>query len=142
MQCNSIFPYFYVGTFKYAKVIILQKFLKKKYTIFGFLILVAIYSIILLQYGYKIRYGELQYIISMLDSYYNHFGINSKFKIPKKYGFVQNMSFRELQKQSKKKIQRIFCNAWSSLTIKKIHQMKDEIKCNKTLYIFIQFFYT
>ena len=39
----------------------------------------------------------------MLDTSYNHFDLNSKFKTPKNYGSVQNMSFRELQKQSKKK---------------------------------------
>ena len=56
----------------------------------------------------------------------------------KKYGSVQNMSFRELQKLSKKKFQRNFCIVSGSRNIKKIHQMKDKIKCNKTLYIFIQ----
>ena len=46
----------------------------------------------------------------MLDTSYNHFDINSKFEIPQKYDFVQNMSFRELQKKYKKIFQRIFCN--------------------------------
>ena len=62
----------------------------------------------------------------MLDISYNHFDIISKFKIPKKYGSVQNMNFRELQKQF---------NFFA-----KIQQMKDKIKHNKTLYIFIQNF--
>ena len=72
----------------------------------------------------------------MLDTSYKHFDINSNFKIPKKYGSVQNMSFRELQKLSKKKIQRNFCNVRRSQTFKKNNQMKDKIKCNKTQYIF------
>ena len=55
----------------------------------------------------------------MLDTSYNHFDINSKFKIPKKYVFVQNMSFQKMQKWSMKKFQHIFCNIWVSLTNKK-----------------------
>ena len=55
----------------------------------------------------------------MLDTSYNHFDINSKFKIPKKYGSVQNMSFQELQKLSKKNFSIIFCNVRRSQTIKK-----------------------
>ena len=65
----------------------------------------------------------------MLDTSYKHFDINSKFKIPKKYGSVQNMSFRELQKWSKK-IQRNFCNVRRSQTIKKNtpNERQDQIQ--------------
>ena len=45
-----------------------------------------------------IQFCHSKLIVSMLDTSFNHFGINSKFKIPKRYGFVQNMSLRELQK--------------------------------------------
>ena len=55
----------------------------------------------------------------MLDTFYNHFDINFKFKIQKKNGSVQNISFRELQKQSKKKFQQNFCIVPSSQNIKK-----------------------
>ena len=72
----------------------------------------------------------------MLDTSYNHFDINSKFKIPKKYGSVQNMSFRELQKQSKKNFSVIFAMSGGLKPLKKLHQMKDKIKCKKTQHIF------
>ena len=75
----------------------------------------------------------------MLDTSYKHFDINSNFKIPKKYGSVQNMSFRELQKMSKKNVSLIFAMSEGLKPLKKIHQMKDKIKCNKTPYIFLNY---
>ena len=57
----------------------------------------------------------------MLDTFYNHFDINFKFKIQKKYGSVQNISFRELQKEYKKNFSEFFALSGVLKTLKKIH---------------------
>ena len=46
------------------------------------------------------------------------------------------MSFRELQKLPKKKFDVNFARSGVRETLKKIGQMKDKIKCNKTQYNF------
>ena len=74
----------------------------------------------------------------MLDTSYNHFDINFKFKIPKKYDSVQNMSFRDCKNIPKKMFSVIFAMSGVLKPLKKVHQMKDKIKYNKTLYIFIK----